>query len=135
MLSVIRTLERFNPFLFPNLIPSLGESVMANLLSDKLQEVFKNLRGFGKLSESNVTDAVREVRLALLAADVNYQGAKELCDEIKQKALGEEVLKSIKPSEQFVKIFQIDGYVACLGVCTCKNAGKYSYQEDKCKEI
>ncbi len=78
---------------------------MANLLSDKLQEVFKNLRGFGKLSESNVTDAVREVRLALLAADVNYQVAKELCDEIKQKALGEEVLKSIKPSEQFVKIF------------------------------
>ncbi|MES2309856.1 MAG: signal recognition particle protein [Verrucomicrobiota bacterium] len=78
---------------------------MANLLTDKLQEVFKNLRGYGKLSESNVEDAVREVRLALLAADVNYQVAKELCDEIKQKSLGEEVLKSIKPSEQFVKIF------------------------------
>jgi signal recognition particle subunit SRP54 len=78
---------------------------MANLLSDKLQAVFKNLRGYGKLSESNVSDAVREVRLALLAADVNYQVAKDLCDEIKTKAMGEEVLKSIKPSEQFVKIF------------------------------
>lgn len=78
---------------------------MTNLLTDKLQQVFKNLRGYGKLSESNVSDAVREVRLALLAADVNYQVAKELCDEIKLKAMGEEVLKSIKPGEQFVKIF------------------------------
>src|SRR5882762_5774252 len=75
-----------------------------DLLSEKLQGVFKTLRGYGKLSESNVADAVREVRLALLAADVNYQVAKEFCDEVKTKALGAEVLGSIRPGEQFVKI-------------------------------
>src|SRR5476651_340224 len=75
-----------------------------DLLKEKLQGVFKTLRGYGKLSESNVADAVREVRLALLAADVNYQVAKEFCDEVKTKALGAEVLASIRPGEQFVKI-------------------------------
>src|SRR5882762_4785903 len=53
-----------------------------DFLKEKLQGVFKTLRGYGKLSESNVADAVREVRLALLAADVNYQVAKEFCDEV-----------------------------------------------------
>jgi signal recognition particle subunit SRP54 len=75
-----------------------------DLLKDKLQSVFKTLRGYGKLSEANVADAVREVRLALLAADVNYQVAKEFCDEVKTKALGAEVLASIRPGEQFIKI-------------------------------
>jgi signal recognition particle subunit SRP54 len=75
-----------------------------DLLKEKLQGVFKTLRGYGKLSESNVADAVREVRLALLAADVNYQVAKEFCDEVKKKSLGAEVLASIRPGEQFVKI-------------------------------
>ena len=59
-----------------------------DLLKEKLQGVFKTLRGYGKLSESNVADAVREVRLALLAADVNYQVAKEFCEEVKKKSLG-----------------------------------------------
>jgi signal recognition particle subunit SRP54 len=77
---------------------------MANLLTEKLQSVFKTLRGYGKLSESNVSDAVREVRLALLAADVNYQVAREFCDEVKKKSLGAEVLSSIRPGDQFVKI-------------------------------
>jgi signal recognition particle subunit SRP54 len=75
-----------------------------DLLTEKLQSVFKTLRGYGKLSESNVADAVREVRLALLAADVNYQVAKDFCDEVKKKCLGQEVLASIRPGEQFVKI-------------------------------
>jgi len=75
-----------------------------DLLKDKLQGVFKTLRGYGKLSESNVADAVREVRMALLAADVNYQVAKDFCEEVKKKSLGAEVLASIRPSEQFVKI-------------------------------
>ena len=75
-----------------------------DLLKEKLQSVFKTLRGYGKLSESNVADAVREVRLALLAADVNYQVAKDFCDEVKKKAMGAEVLASIRPGEQFVKI-------------------------------
>ncbi len=75
-----------------------------DLLKEKLQSVFKTMRGYGKLSESNVAEAVREVRLALLAADVNYQVAKEFCDEVKKKSLGAEVLSSIRPGEQFVKI-------------------------------
>jgi signal recognition particle subunit SRP54 len=85
-----------------------------DLLKDKLQSVFKTLRGYGKLSESNVADAVREVRLALLAADVNYQVAKEFCDEVKTKAMGAEVLASIRPGEQFVKIVH-DELLAIFG--------------------
>jgi signal recognition particle subunit SRP54 len=84
-----------------------------DLLKDKLQSVFKTLRGYGKLSESNVADAVREVRLALLAADVNYQVAKDFCDEVKKKSLGAEVLASIRPGEQFVKIVH-DELLACF---------------------
>src|SRR6201996_1394540 len=85
-----------------------------DLLKDKLQSVFKTLRGFGKLSESNVADAVREVRLALLAADVNYQVAKDFCEEVKKKSLGAEVLGSIRPGEQFVKIVH-DELLAIFG--------------------
>jgi len=85
-----------------------------DLLKDKLQSVFKTMRGYGKISEANVTDAVREVRLALLAADVNYQVAKEFCDEVKTKALGAEVLASIRPGEQFVKIVH-DELLAIFG--------------------
>src|SRR5271170_5162338 len=84
-----------------------------DLLKEKLQSVFKTLRGYGKLSESNVADAVREVRLALLAADVNYQVAKDFCDEVKAKAMGAEVLASIRPGEQFVKIVH-DELLACF---------------------
>jgi len=84
-----------------------------DLLKEKLQGVFKTLRGYGKLSESNVADAVREVRLALLAADVNYQVAKEFCDEVKKKSLGAEVLASIRPGEQFIKIVH-DELLACF---------------------
>ena len=85
-----------------------------DLLKEKLQGVFKTLRGYGKLSESNVADAVREVRLALLAADVNYQVAKDFCDEVKTKAMGAEVLASIRPGEQFVKIVH-DELLAIFG--------------------
>jgi len=84
-----------------------------DLLKEKLQSVFKTMRGYGKLSESNVADAVREVRLALLAADVNYQVAKEFCDEVKKKSMGAEVLASIRPGEQFVKIVH-DELLACF---------------------
>jgi signal recognition particle subunit SRP54 len=84
-----------------------------DLLAEKLQSVFKTLRGYGKLSESNVAEAVREVRLALLAADVNYQVAKDFCEEVKKKSLGAEVLASIRPGEQFVKIVH-DELIACF---------------------
>ncbi|MCS7063302.1 MAG: signal recognition particle protein [Methylacidiphilales bacterium] len=78
---------------------------MLQALAEKLQGVFRNLRGLGRISESNIEATVREIRLALLSADVNYQVAKALCDEVKRRALGREVLQSIQPGQAFVKIF------------------------------
>ena len=78
---------------------------MFSRLSDKLQDVFKDLRGHGKISEANVTDSMREVRMALLDADVHFQVAKDFIARVKEKALGEEVLRSVTPGQQIVKIF------------------------------
>ena len=77
---------------------------MFDSLSDKLQGILKNLRGYGKLTEKNVADALREVRLALLEADVNYKVAKDFIERTKQRALGQEVLSSVTPGQQIVKI-------------------------------
>src|SRR4051794_19892967 len=87
---------------------------MFSQLSDKLQGVFKDLRGHGKLSESNITDAMREVRIALLEADVHYQVAKDFIARVKEKSLGEEVLRSVSPGQQIVKIFH-DELTTLLG--------------------
>ena len=87
---------------------------MFSRLSDKLQEVFKDLRGHGRISEQNVTDALREVRMALLEADVHFRVAKEFIARVKDKALGEEVLRSVTPGQQIVKIFQ-DELTSLLG--------------------
>ncbi len=87
---------------------------MFNQLADKLQDVFKDLRGQGKITESNVSDAMRTVRLALLEADVHYQVAKDFISRVKEKALGEEVLRSITPGQQVVKIFH-DELTTLLG--------------------
>ncbi len=78
---------------------------MFSRLSDKLQDVFKDLRGHGRISEKNVTDAMRDVRMALLDADVHFQVAKDFIARVREKALGEEVLRSITPGQQIVKIF------------------------------
>lgn len=78
---------------------------MLELLQQKLQSLFKNLRGYGKLSEENISGAIREIRLALLASDVHVQVVKEICEEVKQKSLGTKVLESIRPGDQFIKIF------------------------------
>jgi len=78
---------------------------MFSRLSDKLQDVFKDLRGHGKISETNVSDALREIRMALLDADVHYQVAKDFIARVREKALGEEVLRSVTPGQQIVKIF------------------------------
>ena len=78
---------------------------MFSQLGDKLQDIFKDLRGHGTISESNVNDALRHVRLALLEADVDFQVAKNFVARVKEKALGEEVLRSITPGQQIVKIF------------------------------
>jgi signal recognition particle subunit SRP54 len=78
---------------------------MFSSLSDSLDKTFRNLRGVGKISESNITDALRDVRLALLEADVEFGVAKEFIAHVKEKAMGIDVFKSIKPGEQIVKIF------------------------------
>jgi signal recognition particle subunit SRP54 len=74
-------------------------------LSDRLQEVFKDLRGHGSISEANITDALRQVRLALLEADVHFQVAKDFIARVKEKSLGQDVMRSITPGQQIVKIF------------------------------
>ena len=83
-------------------------------LSDSLQETFKKLRGHGKITESNISDALREVRLALLEADVELSVAKDFIARVKEKALGESVLRTISPGQQIVKIFN-DEIAALLG--------------------
>jgi signal recognition particle subunit SRP54 len=82
-------------------------------LSNKLQKVFKDLRGYGKLTEKNVADALREVRIALLEADVNYKVAKDFIERVKTKSLGTEVLQSVTPGQQIVKIIH-DELVALM---------------------
>src|SRR3954463_8480863 len=78
---------------------------MFSQLGDKLQDIFKDLRGHGTISETNINDALRQVRLALLEADVDFQVAKGFIARVKEKALGEEVLRSVSPGQQIVKIF------------------------------
>lgn len=87
---------------------------MFSRLSDKLQDVFKDLRGHGRISESNVNDALREVRMALLEADVHFKVAKDFVARVKDKALGQDVLRSITPGQQIVKIFH-DELASLLG--------------------
>jgi signal recognition particle subunit SRP54 len=78
---------------------------MFSQLSDNLQEIFKELRGHGTISELNIDAALRQVRLALVEADVDFQVAKKFIARVKEKALGEAVLRSITPGQQIVKIF------------------------------
>src|ERR1700736_286341 len=78
---------------------------MFSQLGDRLQEIFKDLRGHGTISESNIDAALRQVRLALLEADVDFQVAKKFIARVKEKSLGESVLRSITPGQQIVKIF------------------------------
>ncbi|MHA3773537.1 signal recognition particle protein [Verrucomicrobiota bacterium sgz303538] len=87
---------------------------MFSILADKLQDIFKDLRGHGTISESNITDALREVRLALLEADVDFNVAKTFISRVKEKALGEDVLRSVTPGQQIVKIFH-DELTTLLG--------------------
>jgi len=92
---------------------------MFDALSQKLQNAFRNLRGLGKISESNAGDALREVRMALLDADVNFKVARDFIEEVKTKALGAEVVQSIQPGQQIIKIIH-DELVKLLG---SSNAG------------
>ena len=77
---------------------------MFDSLGDRLQNVIQKVKGYGKITEENISEMTREIRLALLEADVNYKVVKEFVNDVKEKALGEEVQKSLKPGEVFVKI-------------------------------
>ncbi|HSH93968.1 MAG TPA: signal recognition particle receptor subunit alpha, partial [Roseimicrobium sp.] len=87
---------------------------MFESLSGKLQTVFRNLRGLGTISETNVSDSLRDVRLALLDADVNFKVARDFIEKVKEKAIGEKVIQSIQPGQQIIKIIH-DELVELLG--------------------
>jgi signal recognition particle subunit SRP54 len=88
-------------------------------LQEKLQRAFKSLRGQAKLTEENIDEALREIRLALLEADVNFKVVKELIDRIRAKAVGQEVLTALSPGEQVIKIVR-DELVETLGHDTAR---------------
>src|SRR3954454_6658105 len=92
---------------------------MFDSLSQKLQNAFRNLRGLGKISEENVSESLREVRLALLEADVNFKVARDFIERVKTKTIGEEVLQSVQPGQQIIKAIH-DELVDLLG---SENAG------------
>ena len=83
-------------------------------LGERLQNAIHKIKGYGKITEENIREITRELRLALLEADVNYTVVKEFIQNVKEKALGEEVSKSLKPSEAFIKIVK-DELVELLG--------------------
>src|SRR5215471_7602849 len=88
-------------------------------LTEKLQRAFKNLRGQGKLTEENIQEALREIRLALLEADVNFKVVKDLIEHIRAKALGQEVMTALSPAEQVIKIVR-DELIELLGRDTAR---------------
>ncbi len=87
---------------------------MFSQLGDKLQDIFKDLRGHGALTESNISDTMRQVRMALLEADVHFQVARDFVSKVKDKALGADVIRSVTPGQQIVKIFH-DELTTLLG--------------------
>jgi signal recognition particle subunit SRP54 len=115
---------------------------MLGMLTDKMQGLFSKLAGKKKLTEENMSEAVSEVRLALLEADVNYSVAKTFVKRIKEKALGEEILKSVSAGQQFIKIvhdelvalmggseekLKLEGKPAVIMVCGLQGSGKTTH--------
>src|SRR5262244_862790 len=88
-------------------------------LQEKLQRAFKTLRGQATLTEENIDEALREIRMALLEADVNFKVVKQLIDQIKAKAIGQEVMTALSPGEQVIKILR-DELVEVLGKDTAR---------------
>lgn len=97
---------------------------MFNNLGDRFKDIFKKVSGQGKLTEANMKEALREVRLALLEADVNYGVAKNFVSRIREKALGEEVITGVNPTQQFIKIVH-DELVEVLGGTNVQIAKSY----------
>ena len=87
---------------------------MFEYMGDRISNAIKNIKGMGKITEENISDAMREIRMALLEADVNYDVVKEFIRNVKEKALGMDVAKSLKPDELFIKIVK-DELVNLLG--------------------
>ena len=87
---------------------------MFEYLGDRLSNAIKNIKGMGRITEDNINEAMREIRMALLEADVNYQVVKEFINKVKEKALGTEVEKSLRPDELFIKNIK-DELVSLLG--------------------
>src|ERR1044071_3498405 len=87
---------------------------MFDSLSDRLQEVFKSLRGEGRLTPETIEVALREIRLALLEADVNFKVVKAFVDRVRDGAMGQDVLRSLSPSQQVIKIVR-DEMIALFG--------------------
>ena len=87
---------------------------MFEYMGDRISNAIKNIRGMGKITEDNIGDAIREIRMALLEADVNYEVVKEFVRNVKEKAIGMEVSKSLKPDEVFIKLVK-DELVTLLG--------------------
>lgn len=87
---------------------------MFEYMGDRLSKAIKNIRGMGRITEENISEAMREIRLALLEADVNYQVVKEFVAQVREKAIGLDVSKSVKPDELFIKLVK-DELVALLG--------------------
>ena len=87
---------------------------MFEYMGDRISNAIKNIRGMGKITEDNISDAMREIRMALLEADVNYEVVKEFVRNVKEKALGMEVSKSLKPDEVFIKLVK-DELISLLG--------------------
>src|ERR1051325_3431451 len=87
---------------------------MFNSLSEKLESAFKNIKGQARISELNIANTVKEIRRALVDADVNYKIAKEFTDKIKEKALGEKVINAVSPGQLMVKVVK-DELVELMG--------------------
>lgn len=98
---------------------------MFEYMGDRLSSAIKNIRGLGRITEENINDAMREIRMALLEADVNYQVVKEFVSNVKEKALGMEVGKSLKPDELFIKIVK-DELISLLGEKEASLETKYN---------
>lgn len=93
---------------------------MFSALTEKLEDAFKKLRGQSRISESNVSDAMQDIRMALLEADVDFKVAKDLVEAVKTQSIGAEVLRSVSPGQQIVKIFH-DELVKILGTAVALN--------------
>jgi signal recognition particle GTPase len=104
---------------------------MFETLSDKLQRVFKNLRGEGKLTELHLDEALKEIRMALLEADVNFKVVKQFTDAVKAKALSPEVMQSLSPGQQVVKIVRTS-LSKCWAVQMCASTLRRNRRRSSC---